>query len=432
VSASQELPESVRARIPEVLARHNGNKTAAARELGIRAGTLRKWADRLGTQEMLADESEAPTKPFPGFPLFPHATKRWAKKIGGKMYYFGPWNDPEGALATYLRTKDDIGTLSRERADQRQNGWKAQAPPAVSSQDLEEMRMAAGAAPINGPMDWEEPVETVWKREEERSARAIRKAHHEGIFRWTSPHKNLLLAFLSDHHIAPGTPCDFKRMREDAELIRDTPGCYAVLAGDQVDNHIKHRAAVLGSRSTPEDQYRLFEYYLSILGAKCLVVTSGNHDDWTKQYAGVDVLGRIVRDNRVFFSPDEAWLEIAVGSQNYVVGVRHQYRYGSSFNQTHTVKQWLRLGPREFDVGVIGHHHEAAIEQTLYRGKFCWVCRPGSYQITSAYSRQFGFNNAVPTCPTFLFHGDEHDITGYKSVRAYARSVKASRELGAA
>jgi hypothetical protein len=294
-------------------------------------------------------------------------------------------------------------------------------------QDVAEMRAAAERSD-----DWEEPIEAVWRREEDRSARAIRRAQQAATFRWTAPGKTLMLAFLSDLHIGPGTPCDFKRMREDAELIRDTPGCYCVLAGDQVDNHIKHKSAMLAARSQPEDQYRLFEYWLGILGSKCLVVTSGNHDDWTNHIAGVDVLGRIVREKRVFYSPDEAWLEIQVGSQHYVVGVRHQYRFGSSFNQTHTVKQWLRLGPREFDVGVIGHHHEAAIEQVIYRDRFRWVCRPGSYQITSGYTRQFGFNHAIPTCPTFIFYGDEHSIDGWKSVRSMAKSYRAIREMGAA
>jgi len=297
-------------------------------------------------------------------------------------------------------------------------------PDGPSAADVEDMRRAAGDD------DWDEPVETVWRREEERSARAIRKAQHAATFRWTAPGSSLLLAFVSDMHI--GGLCDYARMREDAELIRDTPGCYAVLAGDQVDNHIKHRSAVLAAEMGPDRQYKLFEYYLRLIGDKCLVVTSGNHDDWTKQIAGVDVLGRIVRERRVFYAPNEAWLEIKVGSQEYTVGVRHQYRFGSAFNQTHTVKQWLRLGPREFDVGVIGHHHEAAIEQHTYRGQFRWVARPGSYQITSGYSEQYGFNHSIPTCPTFLFHGDEKDITGFKSVRAMARSVKAIRALGAA
>lgn len=49
-----------------------------------------------------------PAKPRPDFPLFAHATGRWAKKIKGKFHYFGLWADPDAALARYVEERDDL------------------------------------------------------------------------------------------------------------------------------------------------------------------------------------------------------------------------------------------------------------------------------------------------------------------------------------
>ena len=59
--------------------------------------------------ESAADgKSTKPEKPTPDFPLFAHATGRWAKKIRRQTHYFGPWRDPKGALEKYKREREDL------------------------------------------------------------------------------------------------------------------------------------------------------------------------------------------------------------------------------------------------------------------------------------------------------------------------------------
>lgn len=49
-----------------------------------------------------------PDKPYRDFPLYAHASRRWAKKVRGVTRFFGPWDDPDGALNKWLDQRDDL------------------------------------------------------------------------------------------------------------------------------------------------------------------------------------------------------------------------------------------------------------------------------------------------------------------------------------
>lgn len=298
----------------------------------------------------------------------------------------------------------------------------------VPPEELAAMKESADVYPLVLPL-WhdKETAEDRWEKAEKEAERAVRRARDLCQFKVDLGPGVSCITFLSDQHIAPGTPVDMARMRHDAELIRDTPGVYACLAGDGVDNHIKIRSAMLAARSQPSDQYELYEHYMRIMANKILAVISGNHDAWTNTESGLDMVAWICERNGICFAPAEARMDVKVGGQDYKVAYRHQYRMNSTYNQTHAVKQWYRLGEDTFDVGCIGHHHEPAIESFMAHGQERWACRPGSYQITSAYTRQYGWNSTYPTCPSFVLWPDRRKILGFSEL---ADAVVYMRGLG--
>ncbi len=281
--------------------------------------------------------------------------------------------------------------------------------------------------PLHNPKD-DEPADALWERVKQRTRRDVER--HKKL-RFVDAHLPdtgvVAITVVSDQHIRETGPVDIERMEEDALLIRDTPGCYGILGGDGVDNHIKHLTAMRHGGTNPKEEWKMYDHYLSFFGDKLLAVISGNHDDWTTDQAGVGVIERLAKDRKLFFAPDEVVVRLVVGQETYKVKVRHQYRFNSEFNKTHTVKRLWEMGLDDFDVGVVCHHHEAALEPFVKHGRVVWGARPGSYQITSAYSRQKGYNQTFPTCPTFLFWPDSHYVLGFLDLRDALRHLTACR-----
>jgi integrase len=64
-----------------------------------------------------ARKPRKPEKPHKDFPLFAHANGQWAKKVRGKIHFFGVWAKPDEAINRWVEEKDALlaGKVPRTR-----------------------------------------------------------------------------------------------------------------------------------------------------------------------------------------------------------------------------------------------------------------------------------------------------------------------------
>ena len=225
-------------------------------------------------------------------------------------------------------------------------------------------------------------IDDVWSRLERKT---ITTPYHEVEL----PEEPYGLVFLSDLHF--GSPhTDYRQARLDAEVIRDTPGMYAVFHGDGIDNWIIPKMAGLqrGQAVDFDDEWALLRRWLSILGDKLIIVVAGNHDNWTYTLGGIDFLQNLV-DPAIFYDPQQILFTVSSGEHQLRVCVRHKWRGQSILNPTHGMERAAR--DIDADVYVGGHTHIATLaRQFSVRERDRLALLTGTYKRYDTYARQLG------------------------------------------
>lgn len=273
---------------------------------------------------------------------------------------------------------------------------------------------------VYAPQETEgESWEDLYARAVGRTSREVAKIHHAGVARVRiMTDKPIAVSISSDWHVATSTACDLPGLRRYLEAIRDTPGAFGVFVGDAADNNVKWSKQM---HDVP-DEWRLVGGLLGIVGLKMLGVTSGNHDDWSRAIAGIDMLKHLADRERIHFASDELLYIVELVdprsqqmTARFGIYTRHKFRRNSTINWTHAayrlleerVAQWPEMedgGTLVPDVVAIGDNHLAAVEERDFRNKPVFAARMGPWQAGSSFGRAYGFPSCPPTAPTFVLY----------------------------
>lgn len=273
---------------------------------------------------------------------------------------------------------------------------------------------------VYAPQESADPTaKEVWDAAEKRTSRDLAKARIQATaLVQIMTDKPVALSISSDWHLRTKGACDLAGLREYGEAIRDTTGAYAIAVGDLLDNPIKWEKDV---GEIPDD-LSLLGHIFGTFGYKMLGTTDGNHDAWSRAFAGIDALKWLAEKERIHYAPDELVYIIELidpttqeQTARYVVATRHQYYRHSNLNPTHACFRWLEDRVGQWPVGsddgelipdilAIGHNHVACCEARTFTNKDIWGARMGAWQLTSEHGRRGGWRFSPPTAPTFILY----------------------------
>ncbi len=221
--------------------------------------------------------------------------------------------------------------------------------------------------------------------------------------------KPTAIAWLSDLHLgSSGT--DYAAIWEDTQTIVNTPGMYAAFHGDGIDNWVvgKLQAIQRGQAVNHSEEVAMFRRWVELIHEKLLLVVSGNHDNWTKKMAGLDILPTLLGETQVLYDPYEVRVNLTCGDGSWDVLVRHQWKWSSIFNPTHGIEVGYDRMSDQFDIGVGGHTHIGTLIRPFFRHRRERLAvLTGAYKRIDPFSKEVGFAETMTNgCGAIIFFPD--------------------------
>lgn len=207
-----------------------------------------------------------------------------------------------------------------------------------------------------------------------------------------------------------------RKLREDAETIRDTDGLQVFVLGDLVQNlnQRKHPSSLHEcTLPDPRDQEACAKYILSMTKHKILGMVTGNHEENSKQASGLTLTERWAKELNVPYLWHGAKVNVHLGDQVYKIGVRHKFVGESSISTTNAQRRiHTQLWP-DCDVIAMGDKHFNDLQKVgKPLGDTIWL-RTGSYQGHDDFGQSIaGYKGSWGVASVILFP-DEKRVLGF-------------------
>jgi hypothetical protein len=242
------------------------------------------------------------------------------------------------------------------------------------------------------PAAQDEPIEDWIARRVEVSKRKIAK-HQRSKRVLTFPAEPIGLAVLGDPHL-DNEGCDWARLYQDVEILRNTAGVVTSTVGDVHDNWIGRLGRLYScSSATASEGWRASQWLLEEL--QWLAIVGGNHDAWSHG-PGVDPL-RLLSDKFGVrcYDPDELRLTLQWRDrpdlEPIIWVLRHDFKGRSWFHATHGPHKEAMLDG-EAHILTCGHVHTWAYLQTEQRrSRITHAIRVRGYKRADSYAKTKGF-----------------------------------------
>lgn len=203
------------------------------------------------------------------------------------------------------------------------------------------------------------------------------------------------IALMGDPHIDdPG--CNIPLLRRDVEIIKETPGCYALNVGDYTNNWVGRLARLFGNQELSQaSARRLVEWFLLESGMTWLAVILGNHDEWNE---GGEIIRRMCASHVQIPVHDwQAKIELVFPNKEVCrINAAHDFKGRSMYTPLHGLKRetiWHQDGAH---LMVAGHIHFGGIEQCeLPGGHNPWLVRVRGYKEMDHHALVSGFHEGI-------------------------------------